>query len=162
MLAYSETVSECSNENFFPYETFKRTLTVIDGGSPIDLTPEVKYGTDIVYNVDSETTRLITTSGKPEKTAPPNEEQHLKSEINGSVIQVQNVSVKCDIYSANHEQIIHLPKSLFPSDVKIGMAFTLSLDNSSGIRRPIVKTRPLSENLLNKGKDEVAALINEL
>lgn len=162
MLAYKETVSDYSNEEIFSSEYSRHTLADHGDGYPIDLTPRVKNKTDIDCNFDSVNFKLITASGVKKNAAPINDIQHLEDKINGSIIQVQETSVKCDIYTKNHEQIIFLPKSLFQIDVKIGTPFTLSIDDSSGIRMPIIKTRQLAEDLANKGKDEVAALIDDL
>lgn len=85
-----------------------------------------------------------------------------KKEVDGIVLSVEDVSVNCEIYLENNNGEIILPKSLFPENVYYGMPISLSLDESSGIRRPVIKVRHLSHEAVAKGKEEMDALVSEL
>lgn len=90
--------------------------------------------------------QLLKKSTSP--TPPVTEPGHLfeKKEIEGSVIKTDEFTVECDLYlQEDKNYIVQMPKSYFPKEVKTGMAFSLSLKEVSGYRKPIIKPRVPSE-----------------
>lgn len=85
-----------------------------------------------------------------------------KNQVSGTVLEMDKVTVKCEVCSNNQNRIINLPTALFKDHVTIGMPFTVFLDETSGYRRLLVKDRAINEEIRQKGNDEMAALVNEL
>lgn len=85
-----------------------------------------------------------------------------KNEADGTVLEIEAATVKCEIYSNNKNRIINLSTALFEHQITIGMPFTVFLDETSGYRRLLIKDRKLNEKNRLQGNDEMAAMINEL
>lgn len=82
------------------------------------------------------------------------------SEVNGSVLAIDEANATCEIYLRRGNTEIYLPLNLFPEPPIYGMTFSLSVDEASGIRQPVVKLRkPNLENLSDDNK-KMDALIN--
>jgi len=90
------------------------------------------------------------------------QKKQYKKEVDGIVLEVENISVNCEIYLESGNVEINLPIALFPEKVHYGMPISLSLDECSGIRCPVIKVRHPSKMALNEGKEKMDALIAEL
>ncbi len=101
---------------------------------------------------------------KRKKLPPPAiyQKKEYKKEVAGIVLEVEDISVNCEIYLERGNVEINLPISLFPEKVHYGMLISLSLDEFSGIRCPVIKVRYPPKMALNEGKEEMDALIAEL
>ena len=89
--------------------------------------------------------------------------QEIQHALNGSVINVYEESVDCEIYTGEPNILISLPLALFPQpDVHPGLPFSLRLDDSTGFRRPIIDHRDIDPNLLNENLDEIEHIIDNL
>jgi hypothetical protein len=83
--------------------------------------------------------------------------------VKGTVIKSSNVSVNCEVVLNNGGVIeIDLPPSLFPEPISIGYPFELRMDESSGIRKPLIKRRVPDAVEMESGADEMARFIDEL
>ncbi len=85
-----------------------------------------------------------------------------KNDVAGTVIGVSDESVICEIYFEKHTEEVNLPRSFFPEDVQYGMGINLMMDETSGIRKPVIKTRELSPEAAESGKEDMEKLIREL
>lgn len=94
--------------------------------------------------------------------AERNIDQQARSDVDGSIVEVKDASVTCEIYLADENIEISLPRAFFPDNIRYGMAINLRIDESSGIRKPIIRTREPSIDALSYGEEEFSALINEL
>ena len=76
-------------------------------------------------------------------------------------IMRDTVVVRCMFASGRVD--INLPPSLFPPDLlNFGMPIRISLDDSSGIRTPIIESRPIDAQPKLPGQDEVEAWLDTL
>jgi len=106
--------------------------------------------------------QLIVSIKKKTRRFTPNPVDVFKNEVDGTVLQLNGDSIECEVYTREQNRIIHLPKGLFDFEPKIGQPFSLSLDNSTGYRRPLIKLRALNKGMMTEGNDEMAALVNDL
>ena len=67
----------------------------------------------------------------------------------------------CEIYLAGKNIEIDLPRAFFPDDIRYGMPINLKIDESTGMRKPIIRTRELSA-VASSHDDEFSALMSEL
>lgn len=83
-----------------------------------------------------------------------------KVEINGAVLQVEDESVLCELYGETALVQISLPRSLLPEDVRYGMPISLSIDETSGVRRPVIRKRVVTGSTEDQAR--IAALLKNL
>ena len=76
-----------------------------------------------------------------------------KNQVNGTILEVDQVTVKCEVYSNNQNRIINLSKALFKDQATIGMPFTVFLDETSGYKRLLIKDRVINEDIRQQGND---------
>jgi hypothetical protein len=90
-----------------------------------------------------------------------------KSEVAGSIISIEDISVVCEVYlesSQERTMIVRLPKSLFPEDIFYGTPITITYHKDlSGIRRPGVTLRKIVQTERMAQEDrEMEAFIKNL
>ncbi|MDX5333501.1 MAG: hypothetical protein LPK58_05590 [Gammaproteobacteria bacterium] len=82
--------------------------------------------------------------------------------LDGNVLEIDEVTVNCELYDGNRLKEIQLPRSLFPENVHYGMAITVALDETGGTRRLVVQEREPNAERLREGLDEFNRLIERL
>lgn len=85
-----------------------------------------------------------------------------KQSVEGSVIGLEEASIICEIQLERGLVRIALPRTFFPSDVSYGSPISISIDESSGVRRPVVTLQKLDADQLKDGNEEMAALVEGL
>lgn len=123
---------------------------------------EPKLKSDTNTDIDKNKYRLICTNKKKRIQVSRHQRTFQKNEVDGTIIRVEDTSFQCALSLQSKEIIVQLPKIFFPQDVKTGTAFNLSMDEDSGLRRPVVKIRPPQKEKMERGNKELELLISEL
>ena len=123
---------------------------------------EPKLKSDTNTDIDKNKYRVICTNKKKTIQVSHHQKTSQKNKVDGTIIRVEDTSFQCALSLQNKEIIVQLPKTFFPQDVKIGTAFNLSMDEHSGLRRPVVKIRPQKKEKMECGNKELELLISEL
>ena len=124
---------------------------------------EPKLKSDTNADIDKKNKyRLICTNKKRTKQVSHHQKTSQKNEVDGTIIRVEDISFQCALSLQSKEIIVQLPKIFFPQDVKTGTAFNLSMDEHSGLRRPVVKIRPPKKEKVECGNKALELLISEL
>ena len=82
------------------------------------------------------------------------EKKDLSSSVDGAVVDIVKQSVTCELYTLPHSRFIKLPKALFPcDDLRIGLPISLKIDESGGIRKPVVTLRNIDNSRFSRGAE---------
>lgn len=104
-------------------------------------------------------------TGDSIRTAAPAQQEifHPDSMVSGTVIEAQEQKVICDIeLSSGHHVEVNLPLTIFPMAIEFGTPFSLSMDSTSGFRKPKIVHRQINPQEFSKENIEIQALIDEL
>jgi len=147
-VSFDENIFSVNNEKTERQESSKE---IIHSGKTVAKTQQSnEKGKVLVFNQSSV------------ETFPQNPSD-LKKEVNGAVDEISDLTITCELEIKNNVYTkIQLPPSFFQQDVFVGMPITLSLDNSSGYPKPLIKKRELTDEFKNMYQDEIELLISEL
>lgn len=83
--------------------------------------------------------------------------------IDGTILNISDVTVKCEVVSKGESIKINIPKSIFPKDkIHYGTPINLKIVKINNISRPVVTIRTISEEKNDGRIDIIDSLINEL
>ena len=85
-----------------------------------------------------------------------------KQAIEGSILGIDGTSVSCEVYLERGAVKLSIPRTFFPADASYGAPISIAIDESSGVRRPIVTLLELDHNVVSKHDAEVAKLVASL
>lgn len=85
-----------------------------------------------------------------------------KSTVDGSVIGIDDASVKCELYLERGIVAINLPKVFFPPGIEYGAPVSIAMDESDGIRKPVVTMRRINPDALEAESREIDAIVDSL
>lgn len=103
----------------------------------------------------------------PASMEEPQQHRQRKTEVDGTVVEIDTVSVLCELYMDENQErtvVVKLPKVLFPAHIRYGTPITLAYrEDAAGFKRPsITLRRIILDDRLKKENDEMAALIDSL
>ena len=141
-------------EDYYPFERSVRTphetnptevkhvLVRINRGAITDSVQDKNfsklYDSNVTINIPTEQNREV-----------------LLENIDGAVIGIEKKSIFCELFTSPAHRFVHLPSSLFPiDDISIGLPINISIDKSSGVRRPVISIRKLDRKLWEKDLKE--------
>ena len=103
--------------------------------------------------------RSISLVSETVKPVVPVESQ--QSQVSGVVLQVDEMSVKCELYLGASNVEVQLPRALFPEKISYGLPISLEMVEDNGIRQPQITVRKADTKKLKELKAEIAAILEE-
>jgi len=136
----TESVTYVSNSNYSPSVYSKNSATSFSEKENVKKfallkAPDLASGTNSeVFDEDTifRVVKQKSTSDHPKLT------QAKKTFASGAVVQIEEKSAICEIYSESTSKKISIPISLFPSRVFMGYTFQIKLDSSGGFKKPVI------------------------
>lgn len=81
--------------------------------------------------------------------------------ITGTVLKIEKLSIKCELYLDKKIIEVSIPKSLFPKDICYGSPILL-IFNINKNKQLVIKNRLIQKEDMNIGNKEMTSLISKL
>ncbi len=99
---------------------------------------------------------LVSDKAEPTKSVHPQQ-----SQVAGAVLQVDGVSVKCELQVDARNVQVQLPRALFPETISWGQPIWLKMIEVDGIRQPIITIRQADAEKFKGLKAEIDDILGE-